>query len=312
MAARTQPRCTSGRRPRRPCICITNSSFENNTNAVPDDGGGAVHVFRASLVFMDGCNFTDNRAQLGGAIFVASGGWLARLSGSRFERNRAEAYGGAMFLQAQDCYVIRDAGGGDLMSVDNGNCWISIDRLTAVNNFAADGGALYFDSAPDLCVNLTGVTFVGNEARGDAAHDVVGWGTFTSPRDRWSCNGEHGALASGWGGAVYLGSNQYQGVSFFEDAVFERNRAARGGGAMHACSLSPTASMLSTLALKRATLTGNWAGGRLGEVAADSTGGALNVVGAFLEVRAPFFELFARCRTPAIVLRRPAGNPAAP
>jgi hypothetical protein len=104
--------------------------------------GGAVACFGAEIVASD-CTFTDNQADLGGAVYVEDA--HAELTGCRFERNRAARSGGALF-----------AGRGTDVVLEGG-----FFRANA----APEGGAVFLGGA----AALTGSTFRANWAfRGGA------------------------------------------------------------------------------------------------------------------------------------------------
>lgn len=177
-------------------LIIKGTTFENNKGF----NGGAIYSFSGVSFVIEGSTFLNNTAENmegGGAIFtdgVSSKGYDSGLSGegkivirkSRFEGNKADGEGGALFL-----YGYTKAGGyeddratiEDSVFINNvampsrkgiargGAVWaamgLDISNTTFANNRAdQQGGALWTESK--LPINIANSTFSGNEVTQDA------------------------------------------------------------------------------------------------------------------------------------------------
>lgn len=85
---------------------VARCEFRNNTYTA----GGGLYVGKDTVALVDQSKFSNNSADFGGAMAVAEGGWLSKLSRSSFDRNEAHAYGGAVFVYAHGCTTLRSRG----------------------------------------------------------------------------------------------------------------------------------------------------------------------------------------------------------
>ena len=139
---------------------ITSCVFDSNTasgkgNMTPNDNNGAAievtDTNKAIAGIITGSNFTNNKAQYGGAIDICEGN--IKITDSIFVNNSADVEGGAI----------------DINTV-NGNPEVSISGSKFINNSASYGGAIV--NVKDLTVRNT--EFVNNTP--DAIFNYVGFG----------------------------------------------------------------------------------------------------------------------------------------
>ena len=139
---------------------ITSCVFDSNTasgkgNMTPNDNNGAAievtDTDKAITGIITGSNFTNNKAQYGGAIDICAG--TIKITDSKFINNSADVEGGAI----------------DISTV-KGNPEVSISGSKFINNSASYGGAIV--NVKDLTVRNT--EFVNNTP--DAIFNYVGFG----------------------------------------------------------------------------------------------------------------------------------------
>jgi hypothetical protein len=265
---------------------VTSCVFEDNIAVFTGDGygdingGGAIFVGKQTAVSVVGSTFVNNTADLGGAIYIDEGAWMGTLVGSNFARNHARAFGGGVFIWARGCEDLRGKGATDI----DDTCYMVVKRVKMLNNTAgADGGAFFLENSPDASVNFTACEFAGNAALGDAPWNVTKMWSWVVTKDRLSCTMEHAVQPAGFGGALYLGFLSW-GNAFFFGCSLTDNRAARGGGAVHACGMTASPETFNTVGFANTTLARNWAGTDEREFPPDTAGGAVQVVGNHMEV----------------------------
>ncbi len=136
------------------CVFDKNTAFGKG-NMTPNNNNGAAIVVTDTgkdiTGAITGSNFTNNKAQYGGAIYICEGN--IAISDSLFENNSADVEGGAI----------------DINTV-NGNPEVSISGSKFINNSASYGGAIV--NVKDLTVRNT--EFVNNTP--DAIFNYVGFG----------------------------------------------------------------------------------------------------------------------------------------
>jgi len=195
---------------------IENSGFNNNEATA--GAGGAIHVANDFDGKIDGATFRSNdAATTGGAINIVNdfgANAVSSIDGAEFDKNTAVGNGGAINV------------GGDF----TGN--IVDTRLTenTATGLSASGGALYVagDFAGDISGATTHVeknvaTISGGAiaVQGDFDGKVAD-GTFVE-----------NTATSGVGGALYVGGDVgATAPSSIENAVFQGNKSALGGGAV--------------------------------------------------------------------------------
>ena len=136
------------------CVFDKNTAFGKG-NMTPNNNNGAAIVVtdtnKAIAGTIAGSNFTNNKAQYGGAIYICEGN--IKITDSEFVNNSADVEGGAI----------------DINTV-NGNPEVSISDSKFINNSASYGGAIV--NVKDLTVRNT--EFVNNTP--DAIFNYVGFG----------------------------------------------------------------------------------------------------------------------------------------
>ena len=186
------------------------SSVSGIVNSALNSRGGAIHSFfnenyRSSII-LNRCNFINNTAEYGGAIFIEGG--ILQIFDSLFLDNYAYNYGGSLvalydceliinksrFINSKSlngaggaCYLLESIMHCDDVTIDNSsatfggavaslNSLIEINNLNAKNNSAKyDGGAIY-QMYNDI--SITGSNFINNSARNGGALFVDDIGTF--------------------------------------------------------------------------------------------------------------------------------------
>ena len=136
------------------CVFDKNTAFGKG-NMTPNNNNGAAIVVTDTgkdiTGAITGSNFTNNKAQYGGAIYICEGN--IKITDSEFVNNSADVEGGAI----------------DINTV-NGNPEVSISDSKFINNSASYGGAIV--NVKDLTVRNT--EFVNNTP--DAIFNYVGFG----------------------------------------------------------------------------------------------------------------------------------------
>ena len=136
------------------CVFDKNTAFGKGNMTPNNNNGAAIEVTdtnKAIAGIITGSNFTNNKAQYGGAIDICEGN--IKITDSIFVNNSADVEGGAI----------------DINTV-NGNPEVSISGSKFINNSASYGGAIV--NVKDLTVRNT--EFVNNTP--DAIFNYVGFG----------------------------------------------------------------------------------------------------------------------------------------
>ena len=136
------------------CVFDKNTAFGKGDMSPNNNNGAAIVVTDTGKDItgaITGSNFTNNKAQYGGAIYICEGN--IAISDSLFENNSADVEGGAI----------------DINTV-NGNPEVSISGSKFINNSASYGGAIV--NVKDLTVRNT--EFVNNTP--NAIFNYVGFG----------------------------------------------------------------------------------------------------------------------------------------
>ena len=204
-------------------LSIKNSKFEGNNATF----GGAIFVESSELV-VDNCTFENNKGvgvgssgtsnTQGGAIVVFPEGASATITDSTFTDNSANL-GGAVSLPGIDSNSIIDnctftdntaaANGGAVYYWSN-TADLEITDSTFTGNSAPDGGAVYFCGYSDLTV--TGSEFTDNTADYGGAIENEGFGALTVDDSKFT---ENAATVSG--GAIISSGNTSVSNSEFAD-----------------------------------------------------------------------------------------------
>ncbi|WP_188118152.1 Ig-like domain repeat protein, partial [Methanobrevibacter millerae] len=128
-------------------IIISLSSFDKNHANVE---GGAIYSGYYSGKILN-CNFTNNTADLGGAIAVASD--YQNITKCSFDGNNATSSGGAIYVEKVMYSTVSDStftnsyayNGGGVYNSGNSGIALFIDNCTFIKNLAShNGGAVYY------------------------------------------------------------------------------------------------------------------------------------------------------------------------
>ncbi len=203
---------------------ITDSTFINNSSYQ----GGAVYVVGDTVV--SGSSFSGNTADDGGAIYMVYGTeYLFTITDTSFSGNRAEYYGGALYVDADlnisgSTFRGNSAGeyDGGAIYADDGE--VVVNQSTFVTNVAGGGGGAIF-SDDDDGIQVAGSTFTSNRA-------VSGWGgALFSYNTVDSVGSKYLRNRADYGGAMFIGL-PLAGTTDLAKNRFSQNRARTGGGAL--------------------------------------------------------------------------------
>jgi predicted outer membrane repeat protein len=205
-------------------LVATSVSFINN---VSSSYGGAVHV-AGSLEVTDS-TFVNNASEDGGAIYVEfDPGAVVNIVHTSFSGNRADYYGGALFVDADitisgSTFRGNSAGEYDGGAIYSDDGFVVVNRSTFVANVAGgNGGAI---SSDEDGIQVASSTFSSNRA-------VSGWGgALFSYSVVDSTGSKYLRNRADYGGAMYIGL-PLAGTSDLAKNRFFRNRASTGGGAL--------------------------------------------------------------------------------
>ena len=178
-------------------VSLVNITFINGF-ATPEPEG-LIHVCEDSILYVDGCEFSNNSAIDGGAIAVSTGA-SAYINNSYFHDNHAylNRIGGAIY-------------------VDRGYLYVANSLFE--NNIAGEGGAIFlgFPSEADI-VNST---FIRNNATGTDYVGGAGGAIFTRSSNLNVYNSTFIENFAPDGGAIYI---DYGDAEIYQ-SYFENNRA---------------------------------------------------------------------------------------
>ena len=135
-------------------LTIINSRFEKNVNSEAT-GGGAIDISSSQdlPVTITNSTFIANEAPLGGAIKIshlAGADVTLNITGSRFERNKSESLGGAIW---------------NWFNGSENGAAVTISRTTFSGNSGTTGGAIYQDGQ----LTITNSTFEANTATNEGS-----------------------------------------------------------------------------------------------------------------------------------------------
>jgi predicted outer membrane repeat protein len=213
-------------------------TIQNGAN--PGSNGAAINVLASGGLIARDCNFLDNSAQAGGAIYSTVSS--TTLEDCTFTGNSTTQFGGAVRTSGGSALSVTITGctftdnhalsgnGGALDHAGSGASLSITNTTFSMNTCTASGGAVFATQAD--AVTLTAVDFLDNVALGTASQDT--------------------------GGAILISV----GIATVRDCDFERNLCAGSGGA-----------------LRFSTTMGNVIDSRFTGNEA-SSGGAIQVVGA--------------------------------
>ncbi|WP_312123970.1 InlB B-repeat-containing protein [Lysinibacillus boronitolerans] len=239
-------------------------------NKAQGDGGGyggAMYNTRGSNPILTNVRFSGNEAYLGGAIYNASSS--PRLSGVKFDGNKATGYGGAIYNGGSSSPTLTNItftsneavyGGG----IYNGN--VSNPILTEVefnrNKATQHGGGMYNYANNPTLTNVTfnenEATFYGGALYNDASSPNLMEVTFSENKAEYGGGmfntGSNSSpllknvlfnknQASQLGGGMF---NTNYSIPSLTDVTFDQNNAINGGG-MHNTNSSP---MMTTVTFR--------------------------------------------------------------
>ena len=220
---------------------IVNCSFKGNHAWL---GGAIFQSNNSNDLYVGGCKFVENNAQIGAGITTC--GFNCLVSNCSFENNSAVTAGAIMTdtqkngdmtffrLENSTCINNNATGGGGAINFDG--YYQSVYNCKFIDNYAKNyGGAIYGSLKPfdvSLCQFYNNYAKTGGAIRGTANYNVSDC--------RFINNSAHHA------GAVFLHS--YSNVI---DSYFENNYAEANGGAI--CTDSNTVGVI----IKGSTLIGN-------------------------------------------------------
>ncbi|MCF7972370.1 MAG: right-handed parallel beta-helix repeat-containing protein [Phycisphaerae bacterium] len=206
-------------------------------------GGGVSTDVNAKVVFTD-CNFMDNKADIGGGIYVKES--LADVADSNFVRNEA-LQGGALAgtggdIIIADCNVVAnlaiddstDPNDDDVLALGAGMYLSSCPAQVTDSNFFSNitpgsGGAVYIRGNKPT---ITNCLFRNNGAGHDGGALSVNHYAVTTIRNATfyhnlaDPNILGGIAETGYGGAIFCGTNSR---TFVTDSIFFQNTAHLGG-----------------------------------------------------------------------------------
>lgn len=261
---------------------FTNCTFENNhaykvttekvDNTDPDNPvittstsggpGGAIYITKNSIVNVDSCTFTENKADtMSGCINSTDGGTL-NIKNSTFTGNIAATTGGAMTIYGGSKLTIEDSEFNNNVSGENGGALaltgieLTLKNVNFTGNVGNSGGAIY--SKDNSVLTLIKANFVDNEANNSGMGGAIYFKTSTliiAPENEgdvlFNSNKAKygGAIASG-GGAIFLATNVHfiensatlRGGAIYQfsenkasitNSIFEDNTCASEGGAIY-------------------------------------------------------------------------------
>ena len=168
--------------------------------------GGAVNVLATNATIIKS-NFTGNYAKFGGALNMGANGGNTIINGSRFITNVAYQRGGAVNMYASA---------------------VDIDNSDFINNFAANGGAVYVGGV-GTNNKIHKSIFTGNNATDHGA------GVYWRASAGEIKDSEFTSNSACYGGGIYL--NGVSANTNITNVVFKSNRAVKNGGAIE-CNAS--------------------------------------------------------------------------
>lgn len=217
---------------------LVGNEIEDNYVARSEDRarGGGIACFADSVVALEGGVFARNRADDGGAVYLADGSSL-EINGVRFEENVAGDDGGAVLSRGERLEIkgstflrnqAHDQGGAVGMKAFGDSVTFLATDAQFEANAAYWGGALYMDVEtavplpPSLLVERC--RFLSNHADSSGGGAYVGYDCdkVTFKECRFEEN------RADFGGGLYC---EYDGVMDVVDSSIRGNTAVRGGGA---------------------------------------------------------------------------------
>ncbi|WP_298519425.1 right-handed parallel beta-helix repeat-containing protein, partial [uncultured Methanobrevibacter sp.] len=243
---------------------ITDSSFIKNTadgfdsnqqSGVFGYGGGAIY-WMGSDGKVENCNFTENSANMAGAIYYKPGSDNQIITGSSFSNNAANKSansaslstaqgGGAIYWMSnngrvENCnFTENSAFAGGAIYYQGDKTWSYAQNHSIVDSSFSNnvvnvldsnncGGAIYYNSATDSVIENSNFTENSAMGSGGAIYNYNGAGT-QSITDSSFANNVANASTGGSGGAIVYESTKN---AVIENVNFTENYAKSSGGAI--------------------------------------------------------------------------------
>lgn len=214
-------------------VTITRSTFDGGINPSTVGKGGAIHAENTTTTTINESTFLNNKAALGGAIFIDRIDNEPIISGCTFNSNKSTSTGGAIYYSATPQPLIfnnefiknsSDENGGAVY-IRNNNEVIFTNNTFRENNATELGGAYYLDVREAITI-LHG-EFSKNKAKSGGAIY-----TTSSSNDVFIDNIDFTENeASEDGGAIYVSPNRR--LQVLGNSSFTKNKATRNGGSIY-------------------------------------------------------------------------------
>ena len=220
---------------------IINCNFTNNK--VIDEGkgaeAGAIGIYNNATAYIENCNFINNTAKTGGAIYVNNG--ILSIIGSKFINNTAtfvtgstRNYGGAININIAGIVNIKDSSFISNNATEGGAIYndgkLNIINSNFTNNTAKNYGAGISNkgivSSPGI-INITGSKFIGNVAtNGSAIYSNGNWNNITINNSSFINNN------ATKGGTIYntVGAISISASEFISNSASEGGAICNYGG----------------------------------------------------------------------------------
>lgn len=196
-------------------VIFTNGDGQLGANN--DAYGGAIYSKGISYsVYLNNCNFHNNLARYGGAIYSSSS--TVKITNCRFFNNSA-SIGGTIYaygnnLEITNCeFIDNNASVGGALTLLNSS--VKVTNLTGINNNASNDGGVIYQMYGNLTVSKS--TFLSNNANNGVGISVVGTKTLSITNNTFINNS-----AMGYAGAVYYLFNNKSSL----DNFYENNTAS--------------------------------------------------------------------------------------
>ena len=219
-------------------IKIQNCSFQNNTS---DQYGGVIVISESTHVSYNAynlssrvdvslsihtCNFFNNRAQIGGAIYLYNSSAIINISDSTFQHNEARLIGGTVASDASSSLVFHSsyfafntAKRGGVMSIHN-NSTVHIKDCNLEQNTAHDSGGTVLAELSSTVV-FQSSSFINNSANGGKGGVVMVLNSMVRISDSTFSNNSATS-----GGVLYA---QMSSFITIQRSYFINNKVARSG-----------------------------------------------------------------------------------
>lgn len=140
---------------------IVNSTFKNNKAT---DKGGAIYLYTGSYITIDDCDFIENEANYGGALYISIP--HTNISNCNFTKNKANENGGAIYINTDNTSILASAfynnraNNGAAVYIVTGKSGFEIKKSEFNKNVAQDHGVVYLIGTSNL--KLGENTFINN------------------------------------------------------------------------------------------------------------------------------------------------------